>query len=61
MEYDKIMHFPTKASVECDWGDSVVFTEDLENIVEEGDNADYLRHKITHAYAITGEYNVTCR
>ena len=61
MEYDKDKPFPNKASVECDWGDGVVFAEDLENIVEEGDNTGFLRYKITHAYEINGEYNVTCK
>jgi hypothetical protein len=61
LEYEKANPFPTEASVECDWGDGVVFTEDLDNIVEEGDNDDYLRYKITHAYEINGEYNVTCK
>ena len=61
LEYDKDRDFPTKVSVECDWGDGTVFNEDLDNMVESDDDADKLRYKITHTYAVNGEYNMTCK
>ena len=52
---------PSKALIECYFGDEAIFQDDLDNLVEEGDDDLMFRYKIAHTYETNGEYNMTCK
>ena len=60
MSYSENGAFPSEASVECDLGDGEVFKDNLDDMEHEIVDGN-MKYKISHAYAINGEYNVTCR
>ena len=61
MKYDKNSMLPSKALIECYFGDETIFQDDLDNLVEEGDDDLMFRYKIPHTYETNGEYNMTCK
>ena len=51
---------PTDADVECDFGDDSKMNEKLDLLEFENSTSD-VTWKITHQFAVNGEYNVSCR